>query len=1187
MSTSARTFAATLKGYMQLERVERSMKLIESYIQKHAAALLNAEQLTGYGIEIGGISRGALGFWAAAVLQHTQRSVLLVLPNNMQAQDAVDECALFLDASQLLFFPGYANIPYAEGGIDAENMYARVNCLDSILNDVSPKLICTSTDALLRRLPLPTRLYAHAIALRKNLQYAPLRLIADLIELGYKRVERVEAVGEVCSKGSIVDIYPVNMKQALRIDYFDDHIESLRTLDITSQRSQNMLEGTELSILACSELVLNKKESAELFQHFAEADKRQLKLPFWSRTSANKGQILTQLHHAGLEHFFTLVMPSCSLLDYFLADKAPILMYYPALEVQESAARIWREFKTIYAEQNEHLFCLEPGKLIIQLPRFKSEGNGHTRAAANQSYTIMNVHPYGNSATGIQDNSSIRGKLSDVRQKIAQLVHDGYYAVLSSAYPAQLRRMASFFRDMQGEKDVQIKAIQNMSQLKQSKDKKTLYTIISRQDDGFAIPELKFYFITDSEIFGRAYRRRTRSKRGGSAPIASFIDLNEGDYVVHLTHGVGRFIALEKVKTMGKGRDFLLLEYAAKDRLYVPLDQISLVQKYVAPTEKPRLDSLGKASFKKIKQRVAGKVQELAQELLRLQALRQSRKGYRFPPDSVWQEEFEAAFPYVETPDQLNAIEVVKKDMEATQPMDRLICGDVGYGKTEIAIRAIFKAVLAGRQVAFIAPTTILALQHYQTLQQRFADYPISVDWISRFRTGAEVRAIKAALKNAKLDVVVGTHALLSESIVIPKLGLLVIDEEQRFGVSHKEAIKRLRELVDVLTLSATPIPRTLHMSLIGIRELSIIETPPQERLAVQTYVMEYDDAIVRETILREKERQGQVFYLHNRINSIEDMADRILTLVPEARLAVLHGRMEDEEIEDTLLRFQEKKIDVLLTTTIIENGIDMPNVNTLIVDRAHTFGLSQLYQLRGRVGRSTRQGYAYFLYAGRSILHEVAQKRLNTILEYQELGSGFKVAMRDLEIRGAGNVLGVEQSGHIIDVGYELYLNLLSEAIQALRGAKVEIEQSCSVQLHTDFYIPDTYIHDVRQRIEFYKRFAAARAEAEITELEQEMQERFGVCDKTTAVFIQQERLRVMAQQIGLIALQRLSKTKVELRVGEALRVPHANLVRCLHENPRLSLRAGQNGLLFYQLQDCERVTEELLTLFEQLLYV
>ena len=1163
------------------------MKLIENYIQKHAATLLNAGQPVHHNIdsEIGGISRGALAFWAAAVLRHTQRSVLLVLPNNMQAQDALDECALFLDAVQLLFLPGYANIPYAEGGIDPANIHARMNCLDRILNDHSPKLICTSADALLRRLPAPTRLYDHAITLRKNLQYAPLKLVGDLIELGYKRVNRVEAIGEVCVKGSIVDIYPVNMQQALRIDYFDDHIENLRSLEVESQRSQNILASKELSILACSELVLHKNESAELFEHFANASRRKLKLPFWAHTSTNKAQILTQLHHAGLEHFFALVMPSCSVLDYFAPDRAPILMYYPALEVQENAARIWREFKTIYAEQNKHLFCLAPEKLIIPLPRPKSEGNSRPKTAAtiDKPYAIMNVHPYGNSATGILDNSSIRGKLIDVRQKIAQIVHDGYYAVLSSAYPAQLRRMASFF---QGKKDVQIKAIQNISQIKQSKDKKTLYTIISRQDDGFAIPELKFYFITDSEMFGRAYRRRTHSKRSASAPIASFIDLNEGDHVVHLTHGVGRFIALEKVKTMGKERDFLLLEYAGKDRLYVPLDQISLVQKYVAPTEKPRLDSLGKASFKKIKQRVTGKVQELAQELLRLQALRQSRKGYRFPSDSAWQEEFEAAFPYVETPDQLSAIEAVKKDMEATQPMDRLICGDVGYGKTEVAIRAIFKAVLAGRQVVFIAPTTILALQHYQTLQQRFTNYPISVDWISRFRTSAEVRALKTALQNTKLDVIVGTHALLSPSIAIPKLGLLVIDEEQRFGVSHKEAIKRLRELVDVLTLSATPIPRTLHMSLVGIRELSVIETPPQERLPVQTYVMGDDDAIVREAILREKERQGQVFYLHNRIASIENMADRILTLVPEVRLAVLHGSMDDEEIEDTLLRFQEKKIDVLLTTTIIENGIDMPNVNTLLVDRAHAFGLSQLYQLRGRVGRSARQAYAYFLYESSRVLSEVAQKRLNTILEYQELGSGFKVAMRDLEIRGAGNVLGVEQSGHIIDVGYELYLSLLSDAIQALRGAKVEMEQNCSVQLHTDFYIPDTYIHDVRQRIEFYKRFAAARSEDDIAELGLEMQERFGACDNTTAVFIKQERLRIMAQQIGFIALQRLSKTKVELRVGEALRIPHANLVRCLHENPRLSLRAGQNELLFYQLQEHERVTEELLTLFEQLLY-
>ena len=563
--------------------------------------------------------------------------------------------------------------------------------------------------------------------------------------------------------------------------------------------------------------------------------------------------------------------------------------------------------------------------------------------------------------------------------------------------------------------------------------------------------------------------------------------------------------------------------------------------------------------------------------------MRMSRKGYGFPPDTQWQDQFEADFPFEETPDQISAIEAVKADMEADRPMDRLVCGDVGYGKTEVAIRAAFKAVMAGKQVAIVAPTTILALQHYKNISARFQDYPISVDWISRFRTRGAVREIKGRLLRGELDVIIGTHALLGNDLHIRNLGLLIIDEEQRFGVTHKEAIKKMKALVDVITLSATPIPRTLHMSLVGIRDLSIIQTPPVDRRPVHTYVMEDNESVVAEAIRRELDRGGQVFYLHNRIESIEAVAESVRELIPDASIAVLHGKLPEEDVEDTLLRFMEQRFDILITTAIIENGIDMPNVNTLIVDRADAFGLSQLYQIRGRVGRSGRQAYAYFLYKPGRVLTETAQKRLNTLLEYQDLGSGFRVAMRDLEIRGAGNILGREQSGSIIEVGYEMYVKLLEDAVHRLRGEAVVSDIRPLVSLNTDFLLPEEYIPDTRQRIEFYKRFEGARDEEEVVELAREMEDRFGHPPESARIFVAVEVVRAQAAQIGFESVQQDEKGAVLLTAGDALRVPGQTIIALLQRTPELSVHPGAPNRL--RLAPSGQDSEEMLAILSRVL--
>ena len=1227
--------------------------LIEKYIQKYSIILENFSEDKNLNKNENiledfqkSVPKQAFAFFISAYFKYLNKSLCIICPNNAYAEQYSLEAELFIDKKDILYFPGYENLPYSEGGVLYEHIIERVRSLYQINNSSAPLLVFTSVDAVIRKLPEKNRLEKHSIELKIESHYPINDFLLDLIKLGYKRTNIVEAPGEFCVKGSLIDLYPINLDNAVRIDYYDELIENIRYFDIETQKS--FTKSTEkLKILSTSEIVLDEDEAKLLINIIFENSKDKALIPNWAKVAT---ATLTQLHSQGLEFYYNLVIKTTSFFDYFKNE--PLIINYPALEVKESFSRIYREFQNIYEQKNSEEFCVIPSKILLDNNFFDKQNN-------------ISIYQTFNNHLGFDDTSILKSeeenaglKISSIRQKIYDKIDEGATIILTSHQENQLRRITSFLQSSikntsnpqtnknsekldkldklekieksekldklekqdktkkinksnfvnivktkseakkiilenielesysnleKSNKVYQPKTITNISEIKTSSNsKKVFYLQKANLHEGFSIPELSFYIITDNELFGKSYQRKLKAKRLGSIPIETFLDLKIGSYIVHLIHGIGKFLGLQKVRALGRDRDFLILEYADNDKLFVPLDQISMVQQYVAPTEKPKLDSLGKASFKKVKEKVEEKVKLLAKDLLRVQALRASRKGFKFPPDTAWQQEFESQFPFTETPDQLKAIEAVKLDMEKEQAMDRLICADVGYGKTEIAIRAAFKAVLSGKQVAFIAPTTILAWQHFQNLKKRYDNYPISVDWVSRFRTSKEVRIIKEKLLEGELDLIVGTHALLSESVKFKNLGLLVIDEEQRFGVSHKEAIKKLRSLVDVLTLSATPIPRTLHMSLVGIKELSIMETPPRERLPIKTYVQEERDSIIEEALLKEKSRGGQSFFLHNRISTIETTALRIQKLIPELSIAVLHGQMQDDEIEDVLMRFQEGVFDLLVTTTIIENGIDIPNVNTLIVDRADHFGLSQLYQIRGRVGRSDKQAYAYFLYDAGRTLNEDAQKRLSTILEYQELGSGFKISMRDLEIRGAGNVLGSEQSGHIVDVGYELYLKLLNDAIQELRGEKIETVESCVVQLETDFYIPESYIKDVRQRIEFYKRFEGARYLKNIEELCKEMEDRFGPPDETTKIFIQIEKIRALSQNLGFISVIKGSANKIEFKVGEYVKIKPQKLIHLLQTNKQLSIRQGSPNMLYFNFKTNNNFIQEVIEILE-----
>ncbi|MCR5321410.1 MAG: transcription-repair coupling factor, partial [Lachnospiraceae bacterium] len=705
--------------------------------------------------------------------------------------------------------------------------------------------------------------------------------------------------------------------------------------------------------------------------------------------------------------------------------------------------------------------------------------------------------------------SSYNNSFEALVKELTRYRKEGYRVLILSGSRSRAKRLAEDLT----EQGVNAFYSENEDRVLQPSEVMTFY---GRAAKGFAYPLLKFAVIADTDIFGAEKKKKKKKRAYEGQKISHFDDLKVGDYVVHESHGLGVYEGIEKVEIEHVVKDYMKISYRDGGILYVLATNLDAIQKYAsADAKKPKLNKLGTQEWVRTKTKVRLATEEVAQDLVNLYAARGQRIGYVYGPDTVWQKEFEEMFPYEETDDQLKAIEDTKKDMESTKIMDRLVCGDVGYGKTEVAIRAAFKAVQEGKQVVFLVPTTILAQQHYNTFVQRMKDFPVRIALLSRFRTAAEQRKTIADLKTGMVDIVIGTHRVLSKDVTYKDLGLLIIDEEQRFGVTHKEKIKKMRETIDVLTLTATPIPRTLHMSLIGIRDMSLLEEAPQDRLPIQTFVSEYNEEIVREAILRELSRNGQVYYLYNRVNDIAEMAAKISKLLPEANVAFAHGQMKENELERIMLDFINGDIDVLVSTTIIETGLDIPNVNTIIVHDSDRMGLSQLYQLRGRVGRAKRNAYAFFMYRKDKILQEVAEKRLAAIREFTELGSGFKIAMRDLEIRGAGNLLGSQQHGHMAAVGYDLYCKMLNEAVKTLKGEAETLDFATTVEIDADAYIPPTYIVNEMQKLDIYKRIASLETEEEIEDMKEELLDRFGEIPHSAANLLRIAGIRIKAHRL------------------------------------------------------------------------
>ncbi len=1095
-------------------------------------------------------------FWVGLInkkLYNTAESnqIVFIFPDSLIAKQIYEEANFFLNKEYLYLFIEPDGIPYEWSAHDLTITGNRIRTLNAIIQNL-PGIIFTTIRSITKKIVPIEYSQNYQFTLRVEQKTNINEILETLIGYGYTNVTKVENKAEFSLKGEILDIYPIHLDYPVRIDFFDNYIESIRFFHPENQKSIEKIE--EVVILPASEFVINREQYLKLKKILLDFPEN-LRKPDWLfEDSKDSYKILNSRECIGLSDLIGFSIELKTIWDYFKIE--PLCIVALEEQISKQYEILINEYQTLYNNYKNEKISLPPEKLIDTDNKFIKINNKifiHHLHNLNEkkeiNYIVQNT---------LCDSQKFRGKITEFRNLIRELQQNKNLVFITSYYDIQLDRIETFLKNEQ----IKYKRIQTPNETWDSENYQ-IFLIESPLNKGFTYVEENLYFFTDSDLFGKTYSKKFKYNTKYISPLDSYLDLKEGDYVVHINHGIGKFLRLERIKAAGIERDCFVIEYADKDILYLPLDQISLIQRYLSPEENPRLDHLGKSSFKKIKEKVEKNVEKFAKELLEIYAARLELRGYAFPPDTELQEEFESEFPYEETPDQIRAIEEVKKDMESPRPMDRLICGDVGYGKTEVAIRAIFKCVLAGKQAAVICPTTILARQHYINFKERFKSYPIKIDWISGLRTQQEINKTKKKLKNKEIDVIIGTHALLSKNLDIPELGLLVIDEEQKFGVLHKEQLKKLKKHVDVLTLTATPIPRTLHMSLIGIRDLSIINTPPKERKPVETYVLEDSDAILKEAILKELNRGGQVFFLHNRIKTIESIAERIRSLIPDIRIAILHSKIHEEDKDNILNDFIDKKYDLLLTTSIIENGIDMPNVNTLIVDEADKFGLSQLYQLRGRVGRSDKQAYAYFLHNGIKTLTEEAQKRLNTLLEYQELGSGFKIAMRDLEIRGAGNILGKEQSGDIIEVGYELYLKMLENTIKKLKGEQIEEPVPCYTHFKFNYYLSENYIKDTRQRIEFYKKLESTTTIEQFNDIINELMDRFGEPDEQSKIFLLIEEIRALGSQLGIESISENNGT-IQIQPSKKFKVPIDKMLEIINKQKTFYLKPGNTKYIF-----------------------
>lgn len=1045
---------------------------------------------------------------------------LIVTSSDKKVREIRDEY-LFYDRNTVIF-PAKDLIFYQADLRGRELEKERIRCLRRLVEGRPTTVVTTFAALMTPQVPL-SAWKSNVLQLEKRQTYSLEELSRKLVRMGYEKNFQVDAPGQFAVRGDIVDVFDLTEENPYRIEFFDEEVDSIRSFDLETQRS---IEPMELvKIYPATELILSDARLSDGIDRIREEEKKteealrsQGHMEAAHRLSEGIGELceaaLEYRDFGGLEGYIHYFYPQTdSFLEMFPEEHSMIFLDEP-VHLREEGEAVELEFRESMISRSEKGYVL-PGQmqLVCSAALTASRMNdyrclGLTALAAGDSFflpeCIVSVHARSVPAY----NKSFDTLVSDLKKYKLQK----YRIVIISASRTRAKRLAGDLT----ERGLTSFYSENPDRILGDGEIMTYYGNIAH---GFEYPQIRFIVIAETDIFGPARRTKKVKRHYDGESIHDFAELKVGDYVVHEDHGIGVYRGVEKIEVDGIAKDYIKIEYGGGGTLYILPGELKSLQKYASQdAAKPKLNKLGTQEWTSTRNKVKGAVEEVAQDLVELYAKRQAMKGHRFSPDTVWQREFEEMFPYEETQDQLNAIEDTKHDMESDKIMDRLICGDVGYGKTEIAIRAAFKAVQDGLQVAVLVPTTILAQQHFNTFTERMKEYPVCVEMMSRFRTAAEQKKTKEGLESGRVDIVIGTHRILSKDVKFKRLGLLVVDEEQRFGVTHKEKIKKLRENVDVLTLSATPIPRTLHMSLIGIRDMSVLEEAPQDRVSIQTYVMEYNEEMVREAILRELSRGGQVYYVYNRVNDIAEVAGRLQQQVPEARISFAHGQMNESELEKIMYDFISGGIDVLVSTTIIETGLDISNVNTIIIHDSDRMGLSQLYQLRGRVGRSNRTAYAFLMYKKDKMLKEVAEKRLAAIREFTDLGSGFRIAMRDLEIRGAGSVLGRAQHGHMTAVGYDLYCKMLDTAVKHAKGLPVPKEKNTFVNLSADAFIPDSYIMNEAQKLDIYKKIAAVASLEDCDDIRDELRDRFG------------EKIPASAENLLRIALIRSIAGKLDM---------------------------------------------------------
>ena len=1050
---------------------------------------------------------------------------LIVVSGELQAKQTYEEYRM-LDKTVCLY-PAKDLLFYHADMKGKLLLQQRMEVIKNLMEEESSSII-VSLEAFMDKLPSLVSVQQEIIKIESEACVDSEQLKLQLVEMGYEREEQVEGVGQFAIRGGIIDIYPVTEEGPVRIELWGDEVDSIRSFDMESQRS---IENLSAVMIYPATERLNDQEVG------------------------------------------------CSFLEYF--DKKDTLIFLDEpLRLEERGHLIEEEFMKsvenrigqgdIVSISQDDIYSTE--QVIVKLNHFKGIAFTMLDSKCGDFNVRETYHVEGKRV------SSYNNSFEMLTRDLKRLKRSDYRVILLSGSRSRAKRLAEDLRDY----DLSSYYNEDMNREVQPGE---IMVSCGHVREGYEYSNLKFIVIAESDIFGREKKKKKRKKYEGQK-IQSFTELKIGDYVVHENHGLGIYQGIEQIERNKISKDYIKISYAGTGNLYIPATQMDLVQKYASSdAKKPKLNRLGTQEWNKTKSRVRGAVQEIAKDLVELYAARQKEMGYVYGADTIWQQEFEELFPFEETEDQLLAIEAAKRDMESTKIMDRLICGDVGYGKTEIAIRAAFKAVQESKQVAYLVPTTILAQQHYNNFVQRMKDFPVRIDLMCRFRTPAQQKKTIEDTKKGLVDIVIGTHRLLSKDMQYKDLGLLIIDEEQRFGVQHKEKIKKLKENVDVMTLTATPIPRTLHMSLIGIRDMSVLEEAPQDRMPIQTYVMEFNEEMVREAIERELSRDGQVYYVYNKVKDIDDLTNRIAKLVPNANVAFAHGQMKEHELERIMYDFINGEIDVLVSTTIIETGLDISNANTMIIHDADQLGLSQLYQLRGRVGRSNRMAYAFLLYRRDKSLKEVAEKRLAAIREFTDLGSGFKIAMRDLEIRGAGNLLGSEQHGHMEAVGYDLFCKMLNQAVKHLKGEVEETSYDTLISLNVDAYIPNGYIPNEYQKLDIYKRIACIENEEEMDDMLEELIDRYGDVPRKVQQLLQVALLKSIANQAQIIEVsQQGEQIKITMYEKATVSIEKIPILLAQYKN-ELSFKIEKNPYFLYEKKNTRNKTDNVLDLVKKLL--